>query len=1357
MENNIVTKKHDTYEHNCEAYFKKCFGSVIKEGEDNEIMKKVSFLKDNIMIKKNELNKKINEETQNFKERIKHLKIHTDEIVKQLFHMDIINKKKEKKKNMNKSGKKDDKNYTFEKIYNMDVENEKKEYKMDNGSLSLSFPFPSPTPSDFLKKSDENKYVEVNNIHKLNENMNDKIKDETYNSSDVCSEDEFFEKKELYHMNFENLLKKCIEEKKRLENIKRGLTFLKCYPMIKNEINELFLTSYNIKLNMEEKIKNIKLLHKHLIYINENEDIINYIKNSCSHDISLYTNKFFNDFFFILNDILSIYIIDNIDIPVNDILKIFVDLYDIYLTFQKKKKTNYTREFLINQLIKKMVHFIILNFTKTFFKFVQSDEHVLLYNSIINYYEYFITFIEEKNDNMKHIILNIISIVYNMEQNKFLTHHVLDVNKEEKKKKKEENNNNNNNNDDGNNNNNNDGNNNNNNNNGNNNNNYYNNYHYDDNSVVVRKTGEILHDDDPYNPTFEQQNIDQGDNKNTETHKNVNNYMDNKEYSKEYKYSVYDGDIRPEYNSNMTRSQKNYKNKKYYCSSDIRNNYVDTFFITLFVESIHVICNYIEGSDEIINIINESSNINEKNIVDQNIDENIINDKNKNYKKTTKKNFIHNIMESLKVSLQNLCNSSFFISKKKIFNNVLKECSFINKCIVDEYLISIINYVSFDMNVFENINLKVNHFDRTNFITENKLFLFFSDIQNDIKTIIEKKCNELNNKDIFHSYFFSFVLYFSFIYKHDTEFLLLYINMYNILYEIIYNIKEEIKKKKKSKLPNNDDKNKNYNYDSNHNNYNSNNNNYNSNHNNYDNNNNNYNSNQNNYNSNHNNYNSNNNNYDNINYVSIQMKEDFYKSNEVCEYVKNIITIFLKSLNILNNIIINYESFGAYLFEKTYATYKSKNVFNIISKCMIEKNENIFNYPHKIDKNICQIHQYFFKHTFPKKSLNDQQNKNINVEGDEERNDDEKNEKNDEKYDEIYDEKYDDKYEQNGDKYEQNDDKYKQNGDKYEQNGDKYEQNDEKYEQNGDKYEQNGDKYEQNGDKYEQNGDKYEQNGDKYEQNDEKYEQNDREDNNKTYSQHITDDHTNKNKVNQNDNISTNKNITDIFSDLPLNIEDIDTHECGKQLLKSSLCKLNEIKSTILKNIIHFTLIPIYDYINKYINSFIAYYKNNQVKDTKENTKVNNINIHEKANHKDPNEYICFIVDTIFVYMEILYEYKCEDLLEQLLLHFQENYVLSIHNLKDINTHILLQIQTDLQYLINIYKKFKNKNYKHFLMLYISISFSLTNTNVKNLQISFEKYINDYIRIKYNSTLLNFNINNDDILKATSYVKQIII
>lgn len=76
------------------------------------------------------------------------------------------------------------------------------------------------------------------------------------------------------------------------------------------------------------------------------------------------------------------------------------------------------------------------------------------------------------------------------------------------------------------------------------------------------------------------------------------------------------------------------------------------------------------------------------------------------------------------------------------------------------------------------------------------------------------------------------------------------------------------------------------------------------------------------------------------------MKEDFYKSNEVCEYVKNIITIFLKSLNIFNNIINDYESFGAYLFEKTYATYKSKNVFNIISKCMIEKNDHIFNYPH---------------------------------------------------------------------------------------------------------------------------------------------------------------------------------------------------------------------------------------------------------------------------------------------------------------------------------------------------------------------------------------------------------------------------
>ncbi|ETW18529.1 hypothetical protein PFFVO_02428 [Plasmodium falciparum Vietnam Oak-Knoll (FVO)] len=1227
MESNIGTEKHDWYEHNCEAYFKKCFGSVIKEGEDNEIMKKVTFLKDNIMIKKIELNKQINEETQNLKERMKHLKIHTDDIVKELFDMDIINKKKQKKKNMNRSGKKDDKNERFEKIYNMDDDNVKKENKMDKGCLH--FPFPS---SDSLIKNDDNKYIEDNNnIDKLYENMNDKIKDETYNSSDVCSEDEYFEEEELHNMNFENLLKKCIEEKKRLENIKRGLTFLKCYPMIKNEINELFLTSYNIKLNIEEKIKNIKLLHKHLIYINENEDIINYIKTSCSHDISLYTNKFFNDFFFIINDILSIYIIENTHIPNNGILKIFVDLYDIYLSFLSKKTTNYTSEFLINELIKKMVHFIILNFTKTFLKFVQSDEHILLYNAIINYYEYFITFIDERSDTMQNIIVNIIYVVYNMEQNKLRTQHGFDVKKEKKiinNNKRNDNYNN------------------------------YNNYHDEDKSVVVRETGEIFNDVNLYNLTFEQQKMDDDKNKNTQTYKYGNKDMDNKENSKVYKYYLYDGNdddnnMKPECDSNLTTLQKNYKNNKYGCSQDIRDNYVDFFYINLFVESIHVICNYIEDSEIIMNIINESSNMNEKNILYQNVDENIINDKNINYKKTTKKNFIHNIMESLKVSLQTLCNSSFFISKKKIFNNVLKECSFINKCIVDEYLISIINYVSFDLNVFVNINLKVNHFDRTNFISENKLFLFFSEIQNDIKNIIEKKCNELNNKDIFHSYFFSFVLYFSFIYKHDTEFLLLYINMYNILYEIIYNIKEEIKTKKKSKQPNSGD------------------------------------------------HNNDNNNYDNMNYLSIQMKEDFYKSNEVCEYVKNIITIFLKSLNIFNNIINDYESFGAYLFEKTYATYKSKNVFNIISKCMIEKNDHIFNYPHKIDKNICQIHQYFFKHTFPKKNLNEQENKNMNEEENKRMNEQENKRMNEQENKSMNEQENKSMNEQEN----------KSMNDQGEQRNDYVKNDDEII---------------------------------------------DGEDNNQTYSQHSTDNHTNKNKGHKNDNISSNKNITDIFSDLSLNIEDIDTHECGKQLLKSSLCKLNEIKNTILKNIIHFTLIPIYDYINKYINSFITYYKNNQVKDIKENIKNNNIDIHERGNHKEPNEYICFIVDTIFIYMEILYEHKCEDLLEQLLLLFEENYVLSIHNLKDINTHILLQIQTDLQYLINIYKKFENKNYKHFLILYISISFSLTNTDVTNLQISFEKYINDYIRIEYNSTLLNFNINNDDILKATSYVKQLI-
>ncbi|CRG99346.1 conserved Plasmodium protein, unknown function [Plasmodium relictum] len=1032
MDKNFVLKEIEKSECNSEIFLNSYFGTLIKENDENEILKSVKSLKNEIQEQKHYVNNNIRGEIENYKEKIHQMRCYTDTMNEKLININITNKRSENITNL-------DKKNNLCKLKEKKKKSQEEMINVRKGKIEEN------------KKNEGNDEDEIED-EKINE---DEIKDEkTHENEKKDDDDEFKEYERKNNLKFENSLIKSIEAKTKLENIKKGLLFLKVFPTLKKDINELFSKTKSMKLDIDDKMKNAFTLLKNLIYINENEQIITYFKEYSSIDVSLYSNKFFDDFFSLLNDILYSYIFDKTNIDSNEILKAYTILFKTYLKFTNIK--TYNNEYLINEIIKKIIEFIIINFKKTFLKFVHSENDSFIYNSIINFYQYFTTFIEERKNIIEKIFFNVIYIVNNKSErnlNKFSNtsckYSYSLLNRKE----------------------------------------------LAESSVAEVETSEIFNE-----------------NENELNKQKVNDYV-------EYE----DNNINEDF------------------------SYIEDYFVYLYKESIYVVCNYIENSDFIKNL--DFSNKNDKTIVNK------------------RKNFIFKIMDSLKISLNILSNSSFFISKKNLFEKILRESTFINKVIINEYLINVTIVQHFDMEYFENINLKVSNFDRNNFILEDKLLMFFVDIQRDIKNAIEKKYYEVDNKEIFNSHFFRFVIFFSFICNHDTEFLFLFINMYNFLYEIIYNIKEEIKiikseiaTKKKDQIKINE---------------------------------------------------------------SLQLKEEFNVSNKVIDFIKNIIIIFTKLLNIFNDIIKEYEHFSSFIFEKTYNHFKSNNIFNYISKFYLQKEK----YPSEIEANISYIHNFFFNGDFSEKLINAQNIRTLKNESSSKDIDSEKN----------------------------------------------------------------------------------------------KF----------TLSE---ENEIKKKKEENSSNIQAIKMIKIVPDNSPDINLDIENEECGKHLFKSSLSKLNEIKNTILKNIIYFSLIPLYDYLIKYISKIIS------------------INDNEKIENFDPEENICLIVETIFTYIEIFYENKNEYVLQQLFYHLSEKYVFYIKNVNNINKNIILQIQSDVNYLINVCKKFKIKNYKQFLLLYHSISYSfiMKNDQDPNMQSSFELYLNEHI----NENELSFSITSDDILKSICYIKQ---
>ncbi|CRG96684.1 conserved Plasmodium protein, unknown function [Plasmodium gallinaceum] len=1051
MDDHSVLKELKKSEYNSEIFLNCYFGTLIKKNDDNEILISVNNLKKEIQGQKNYMNDKIREEIENYKEKMYQMKRYTNIMNENLLNLNIIYKKGKNISNMMKKNN----------LYKL----KKKKKKGNEEETNIR-----------KENFEENKKDEWNDNFESDIEREYKIEgEEIHEDEKKDNEDNEFKLDESKNnLKFENLLIKSIEAKTKLENIKKGLLFLKVFPTLKKDMNEMFSTTKNMKLDIDDKMKNIFTLLKNLIYINENEQIITYFKENSCIDISLYSNKFFDDFFTLLNDILYSYIFDKVNINISEILKAYIILFKTYLKFTNIK--TYKNEYLINEIIKKIIEFIIINFNKIFLKFVYSENDSFFYNSIINFYEYFTTFIEERKEIIEKMIFIIIYIVNNKNENKL----------------------------------------------------------NEFSDTMCLHTNSILNDKNLIETSIEKAEVE------AETG-DISNENENKMSEENL----------TEINIDKINYKEKNKSNDYLKSEDNNINedfsYIEDYFVHLFKESINIVCNYIENSDIIKNL--DSSNKNDKAIMNKN------------------KNFIFKIMESLKISLGILSNSSFFISKKNLLEKILRESTFINKVIINEYIYNVTRVQHFDMEYFENINLKVSNFDRNNFLSDGKLLIFFKDIQNDIKNTIEKKYYEVNNKDIFNYHFFRFVIFFSFISNHDTEFLFLFINIYNFLYEITYNIKEEvikikneIDKKKKSQIKINE---------------------------------------------------------------SLQLKEEFNVSNKIIDYIKNIIIIFTKLLNIFNDITKEYENFGSFIFEKTYNYFISNSIFNCLSKFYLQKEK----YPSEIEANILHIHNFFFNEDFLKKLIN-VKNKGIII------NENIPNNVNSNENNLILPKKSEIKI------------------------------------------------------------------------------------NEESFSNNLI--------------IQMDKSIPDNFIDINL---DIENEECGKHLFKLSLSKLNEIKNTILKNIIYFSLIPLYDYLIKYVSKIVS------------------LNDNEKIESFDPEENICLIVETIFTYIEIFYENKNDQVLQQLFFHLSEKYVFYIKNIDNLNKNMILQIQSDVNYLINVCKKFKIKNYKQFLLLYHSISYSFTLKTDQdlNIQSSFELYLNEHIK---NENELCFNITNNDILKSTFFIKQ---
>ncbi|SBT87790.1 conserved Plasmodium protein, unknown function [Plasmodium malariae] len=1181
MDENIVLREIEKRGYNHVQFFKHYFGASINEREGNiggdevgvvgemgavpevdgltdvteegkeftglkydegEILERVQILKKQIEVEKNYLNNKINEEAENYKEKVYHMKSHLDEINFELFNIDIINRMNQKKAS-NKRGSNDGK--------------EKKQTHLLQWGSGKMGNFTENQGADVRRNIRDN--LEGNLSSRLSGNLgciscgSSDRSDEVGNYEEEEEEEEgdcFLMGENKSNLKFENLLKKSIETKTFLEEVKKGLLFLKALPALKKDMSVLFVTGKSIKQEVEDKIKNVLTLYSNLKYINEHDEIVSYFREHASVDISVYTKNFFDNFFTLLNDILSSYIIDNTSIDMMNILKIYIDVYKTFLKFTNVHNT-YTNEYLINHIGKKIIEFLISNFTKTFFKFAQTDSDHFMYNSIINYYEYFTAFIEEKKEPMEKIVHQIVLIVGDENEMRRNHHHNdrtyssecmhSSTNKNEENKDKAE-------------------------------------------VPIVATDLTMIFGKEEYNDNM------------PDRHVNVN------EKDEKPIYEEKEGEI------SSRKNKEEHKNA----------SYVENYHVHLFKESINVVCIFMQNWNFLKSP--EMSNENDKTLTNN-----------------IRKSFLYKIMDSLNSSITILSNCSLFISKKNIFQKILKESTFINKEIVNEYLINITDVSHFDMVCFDNIILKVSIFDRNNLIEKSKLFHFFTDLKKDIINIIHKKRLEINNKNIFNSHFFRFVIFFSFIYHHDTQFLLIFINIYNFLYEIIYNIKEEIKRKKEeSEIKKIHQA-----------------------------------------------------------YIdeSLQLKQEFTTSNEVIDYIKTIISTFISVLNLFNDIIEEYEKFGAFIFERTYYHLKSNTTANILSKIYLQREKG---YPSSIDGNLAHIHTYFYSDDLHRRVGRVRSISNISRGG-----------------------------------------KRAASGANGENDGTDVHNaqcahvpSDERNLTNGMSASLENMKGEQN----------CARNFLTLQGEIHKGEYVNSADNVDDAKNKSSDELAFSSRTDAHASVGSKRDASGVL----VHSEDIQFDECGKHVLKSSLSKLNEIKNTILKNVIYFSLIPLNEYLNKYVS------------------KITCIKMNQQIDNFDPHENICLIIETVFSYIEIFYGNKGgEHMLQQLFLHLSEKFTFHINNINsttNLNRNIILQIQADVNYFINVCKRFNIKNYKQFFLLYHSISFSLNfkkeNSESLDIQSSFQSYINDHIK---KEGQLNFNITADDIVKTALYISNSLI
>ncbi|SBS85132.1 conserved Plasmodium protein, unknown function [Plasmodium ovale] len=1104
MDKSSILREIERSEYNCEDFFNNYLGAQVGEEEltggglqneeDEDIAKKVELLKVEVGQLKDCINSKINEETEKFKEKLIRIKSEIHVLNRKLHDVNMISNEKKKNGNITYEERKK------EKICNMSND-------IGGKVLQKKNVLETSSDADILGKDNtvEGNRHECSSLHELSDDWRYRKTEHHAKRDIICSD------KNEEDVNFERLLKRSIETKENLENVKKGLIFLKIFPSVQKEINELLVAGKNIKLDGDDKMKNALTLYNHLVYIKEHEEIISHLKGYYSFgEVTLYTSNFFDNFFFLLNDILCAYIVDNANVDITKVVEIYVSVFD---SFWKCKGIHvYTKDYLIDEgLTKNIVDFLVdTYFIKTFFKFVQSENDTSIYNGIINYYEYYTAFIEERKEKMEFVIKQIVYTVNNANG---------------KKKKKR----------------------------------------YSCNRIGIEPSERL--DDDFADRTK------QGNPYGSDSSLGDDNRCENSQ----------GGDT---------------------CI------HTERFFVRLFKESIRVVCIHAENSYN-----------GEKHSTDESAVQG------------RRKSFVYRIMDSLSVSVNILANSPFFISKKNILQKVLEESTIINKEIMNTYIITITDISHFDMECFNEVSKKVSNFDRHNLLTENKLYLFFIELNNDIRNIIEKKRYEINNNNIFHLCFFRFVVFFSYIYNHDTQFLLLFINIYNFLYEIIYNIKEEIKRKKEE----NDSKKKKKKKNS------------------------------------------------IILDESIQIKEEFNTSNMVIDYIKNVITSFIKVLNIFNNIIISkYEEFASFLFERTYYHFRSTSIYNSISKYYLQKEKK---YPSPVNTNVAHIHNYFFHGDF--------QNRRSNAR---------------------------DFNSTHGNSEEDASETGKTNISLYENDANLSQP------QEGEP----GMAIVVEGTAATEGMIVTERAT-------------------ATAGMIVTERATatagmvTTERTTATEGTATNAEVTPASGTTEASTE---SEECGRHLLKASLSKLNEIRSTISNNIIYFALVPLYDYLDKYMFKIETFKRDD---------------VHKEA--YDPQENICLLVETVFSYVEIFYEHKNEHLLQQLFVNLSEKYITHINSMKMLRKNILLQIQADVNYFIHVCKKFKIKNYKNFLLLYHSVSFILASQNVESptheamhaptpdIASSAQSYLNDHVQ---KEETLPFCVTSDDIAKAASHATNLL-